>query len=241
MMVLRLAVAFCFSLAVSVKGLRAAPTKSLRTGSRVVRAPQCRGGALDAATIPGVEWYVRELEEKPTQTRMWTSGVIAGGGDVLAQSLASGGFDGERLVAFVLVNAFFIAPVVGPWFKFLSARADEARRDTDLPSWLITALQTLTDQTVGAFTVLSAFFVVHELFRWLVASVVAMKVLPFVPAFDAGVNTVRTSLMVTMRANWKIWPVANYLNFALVPAEFQLLASNIVAFFWSAILSALAN
>ena len=88
---------------------------------------------------------------------------------------------------------------------------------------------------------LSAFFVVNELFRWLVASVFALQVLPFVPALDAGVAAVRTQLMITMHANWKIWPIANYLNFAFVPAEFQLLASNVVAFFWSAILSALAN
>jgi hypothetical protein len=212
---------------------------------RVRRAPrlptQCRGGALDASAIPGGEWYATELKSNPMRTRMWTSGAIAGGGDVLAQTLASQPFDAERLCAFVLVNALFIAPVVGPWFAFLARSADRARRETELPSWLITAIQTLADQTAGAFTVLSAFFVVNELFRWLVASVFALQVLPFVPALDAGVAAVRTQLMITMHANWKIWPVANYLNFAFVPAEFQLLASNVVAFFWSAILSALAN
>ena len=82
---------------------------------RVQRAPrllkQCRGGALDASAIPGGEWYATELKSNPMRTRMWTSGAIAGGGDVLAQTLASQPFDAERLCAFVLVNALFIAPV----------------------------------------------------------------------------------------------------------------------------------
>lgn len=229
--------AVLFLVASSSHGLQATP------GSKVARG--CRGGgvsqvSLGGVAVPGGEWYANELKSAPMRTRMWTSGAIAGGGDVLAQTM-SGSFDVERLVAFVLVNALFFAPIIGPWFGFLSRNADRARRETQLPSWFITGVQTAVDQTVGAVTILGAFFVVNELFKWLVASVLALKVLPLAPAWDAGVAALQGSLMVTMRANWKIWPVANYLNFAYVPAEFQLLVSNVVAFFWSALLSAIAS
>ena len=227
-------VAWLAVLSVAVaSGLGAAPAR--RAAPRLQRTSvACRGGASPA------EWYVGELEAHPARTRMWSSGAIGAGGDALAQVLGGAPFDAARLAAFALVNAFYIAPVVGPWFGFLARRAEAARESTDLPGWAVTGAQTVVDQTVGAVGVLAGFFVALEVCKWTVG-VASGKLASPGPAVAAGRAAAVKTLWPTLRANWKIWPAANYVNFLLVPPKFQLLFSNAVAFFWSAVLSALAN
>jgi protein Mpv17 len=40
-----------------------------------------------------------------------------------------------------------------------------------------------------------------------------------------------------MLANWKIWPAANALSFAVVPLQYRVLFSNMVALVWNIYLS----
>jgi protein Mpv17 len=41
--------------------------------------------------------------------------------------------------------------------------------------------------------------------------------------------------------NWKMWPVAQYVNFNFIPPELQLLYMNVVALFWTIGLSMIMN
>ena len=41
--------------------------------------------------------------------------------------------------------------------------------------------------------------------------------------------------------NWKMWPVAQYVNFNFIPPELQLLYMNVVALFWTIGLSIIMN
>lgn len=219
-------------------GLRNAPARRVSHPRSKDRACSTRGGGA-LKSFP--DWYAGELEANPMRTRMVTSGTIGGGGDALAQVLGAAPFDVKRFAVFALLNAFYFAPILGPWFGFLARSADRVRSATDLPDWAVTAGQTAVDQTVGAVCVLSGFYVAHEVARWAVASVAGLSLLPLRPALTAGTGAIGKNLWTTLRANWKLWPAANYVNFLLVPVKYQLLFSNFVAFFWSAILSALAN
>lgn len=52
---------------------------------------------------------------------------------------------------------------------------------------------------------------------------------------------VRHNLMGTMNVCWRVWPIANLINFAFVPANLRVLFMNIVGIGWNIFLSAAVN
>lgn len=56
----------------------------------------------------------------------------------------------------------------------------------------------------------------------------------------AGVM-VRQNLWDTMTVCWKVWPLANLINFAFVPANLRVLFMNLVGIGWNIFLSAAVN
>ena len=44
-----------------------------------------------------------------------------------------------------------------------------------------------------------------------------------------------------MLMNWRIWPLANAINFALVPPPLRVLFSNVISVGWNAFLSSSMN
>lgn len=48
-------------------------------------------------------------------------------------------------------------------------------------------------------------------------------------------------LWPTLLANWKLWPAAMLVNFAIIPPHFSVLYVNIVAIAWNAYLSMVFN
>lgn len=52
---------------------------------------------------------------------------------------------------------------------------------------------------------------------------------------------VRDNLWGTMLVCWRLWPVANLLNFAFVPANLRVLFLNFVGLGWNIFLSAAVN
>jgi protein Mpv17 len=60
-------------------------------------------------------------------------------------------------------------------------------------------------------------------------------------SFDSGIVKIRESFVQVMLMNWTVWPVVQYFNFKYIPAQYQVLAVNIVSFFWSMYISKMAN
>ena len=54
---------------------------------------------------------------------------------------------------------------------------------------------------------------------------------------EGGTASTKNSLKTVLVANWKYWPVVNFLNFLYVPLQFQLLISNVASVFWNIYLS----
>jgi hypothetical protein len=71
-----------------------------------------------------LELYNNKLENFPIQTKMISSGVVGGLGDILIQLVQSGGnwkaLDLRRLIVFITVASLYIAPVINIWFNWLS-------------------------------------------------------------------------------------------------------------------------
>ena len=56
-----------------------------------------------------------------------------------------------------------------------------------------------------------------------------------------AVRTAREKIWETLIANWKVWPIAQLINFSLIPLNFRVLWVNLVGILWNAIVSYIAN
>lgn len=54
---------------------------------------------------------------------------------------------------------------------------------------------------------------------------------------DRVVDTLKADLPSAICANWALWVPAQFLNFRFVPAQYQVLFSNVVALAWNVYLS----
>lgn len=54
-------------------------------------------------------------------------------------------------------------------------------------------------------------------------------------------SMVREGIWETMVVCWKLWPIANLINFAFVPANLRVLFMNFVGLGWNIYLSAAVN
>eukprot|EP00882_Tetradesmus_deserticola_P023055 GHRQ01025086.1.p1 GENE.GHRQ01025086.1~~GHRQ01025086.1.p1 ORF type:complete len:123 (+),score=21.77 GHRQ01025086.1:240-608(+) len=50
---------------------------------------------------------------------------------------------------------------------------------------------------------------------------------------DRVADTLKADLPSAVRANWALWVPAQFLNFRFVPAQYQVLFSNVVALAWN--------
>ena len=112
-------------------------------------------------------WYSYQLEQRPLTTKVITSGLLGGLSDIISQILGQGGFnkwvilDMRRLYVFTAVCAFYFAPVIDLWYKFLS-KIPFPKETPELGK----VLGMLTvDQTIGSFLVTGGFFYAFELVR----------------------------------------------------------------------------
>jgi len=78
--------------------------------------------------------YNTNLEKHPYITKIISSGIVGGLGDILIQLIKNGGswqtLDLRRLAVFVSVAAFYIAPVINIWFNWLNSIPYPERLDT---------------------------------------------------------------------------------------------------------------
>jgi hypothetical protein len=72
-----------------------------------------------------IDFINTNLEKYPYVTKIISSGIVGCLGDILIQLVKNGGswqaLDMRRLIVFVAVAAFYIAPVVNIWFNWLNA------------------------------------------------------------------------------------------------------------------------
>ena len=66
--------------------------------------------------------------------------------------------------------------------------------------------------------------------------------LGYLNSFNFGTSfaDAKAKLWPVLLTNWKVWPIAQVINFYAVPPHFQLLFVNAVGFFWTIYLNMMA-
>ncbi|CAM9490485.1 unnamed protein product [Phaeothamnion confervicola] len=211
-------------------------------------AEKIRGGQTAPAAPRGGLWgrYQSALSARPLRTKMITSGAISVLGDIISQTTTLGGgfavsgttIDLRRLILYGIVGSTYVPVAIHYWFDFLNRLAQNKEVSKHVRGKFPTALFMLSiDQTIGTALMNFGFFVIHG-FLLALANNRLFPIAGVARGIEGKLNAEFWSVMV---ANWKIWPLANFVNFAFVPLELRVLFANVVAIFWNAILSASVN
>ena len=64
-----------------------------------------------------------------------------------------------------------------------------------------------------------------------------MSTHPTAHRIQDGIGKVKETLAPTLITNYKVWPLVQVLNFAIVPVKLQVLFVNCVAVWWNFVLS----
>lgn len=166
--------------------------------------------------------YIKAIETAPVRTKAVSTCLLAIIGDAIAQFIARDQngftFNARRSASIGIWGICFMGPVLHYWYGLLDILFS------------------------GKFSVLAKLLSDQIFFA------------PFFNgAFIAGVGTlegqsssdvseaVKTKLWPAMKANWTLWPVAQFVNFAIIPKTFQIVYVNCIALVWNAILTYISH
>ena len=195
-----------------------------------------------------LEWYSKKLDTHPLLTKGISSGLIAGGGDLLCQalfvrsdqeeveeeeststnkggSIESWSWDKARTGRFFLLGTFLVAPVVHFWYGTLATR---------IPGTTVWPVI----QRVGwdQFMFAPMFVPVWLTCLWTLEGRQQQQQQGHHDHDNWSYRLQRTVPQVLV-VNWSLWIPAQAINFWLVQVKFQVLFSNIVALLWNVYLS----
>lgn len=197
------------------------------------------GGGVFSMLTKLLAQYSLLLDKQPYLTRIISSGIVGGSGDVLIQLLQRRDdptikFDWRRLSVFTTVAALYIAPVIYLWFGYLNKLPFPA----GMSQLSKAGIMTLLDQTFGAVVISAGFFYFFEMVQHLVPPYPKERTVNFI---QAGHESNVRNLWDTLVVNWYCWPLINFVNFMFIPAQFRVLFSNFAAVGWNCYLSKKAN
>lgn len=148
--------------------------------------------------------YNNQLTKNPNRTKIITSGIVGGLGDVLIQLLNIkmkedvNSFDYRRLAVFSTVSALYIAPAIGAWFNWLNSLPYPA----NFNHLAKTLAMLLLDQTLGAVIVNIGYVYAFE---------IAQRAYPPYdiirkPFNEAALSSMKRDLWTILVTNWSCWP-----------------------------------
>ncbi|KAL1499040.1 hypothetical protein AB1Y20_013556 [Prymnesium parvum] len=157
------------------------------------------------------EWYCSKLESHPLATKSITTAGVGAMGDILAQAtLSSGPYSPRRTASMATTGLFLSGPSMHAWYGLLNSRFGGRTVGR-------IAQRIALDQ--GLFT---PFF-----------TPVSLVVIMGLQGQSDVFTRVGNILWPTVSASWMCWVPAQTINFAVVPASFQVLFVNAISLFWS--------
>ena len=198
--------------------------------------------AVPKVTKPGAigkfySWYLKECTDNPFKTKSITAAVVASLGDVMAQTLESTlakdtfSLNVIRTASFFFCGLLYVGPFVHAWYNqlWIFGRKLEKKYGTSKAAQAIIAL--LLDQTIGVAIFFPSYFYVYEY----VESILLLRM----PSFARAHKKCMEQIAKVFLMQYRVFPLANGINFLFVPEQLRVLGSNIVSVFWNVYLCTL--
>lgn len=164
--------------------------------------------------------YNELLVAAPLTTKAITSMFLTGVGDVMCQVfLEDSPFNFVRFVQFTLLGGVLVGPGLHFWYGFVNKV---------LPGTQMTMVlgRLAMDQLIWAPAFIATFMS-------------ALKVIQ--GKGDEIAANLTSNVWEALQANWKLWPVAMFINFKFVPMQYQVLFANFISLIWNTYLSYVSN
>jgi hypothetical protein len=142
--------------------------------------------------------YSNQLIKRPYITKIISSAIVGGTGDLLIQLFSKGSVDFRRWIVFTTVAGFYIAPSIHVWFNWLGNLPIPPRYG----KVNIALIQMVLDQTIGAVIINGGFFYAFELSQ-IIYPPYTSKTIDFLAA---GTRSIQKNMWITLVANWYCWP-----------------------------------
>ncbi|PRP77002.1 hypothetical protein PROFUN_14691 [Planoprotostelium fungivorum] len=167
-----------------------------------------------------VRFYNKSLETHPLLNKVVTFTLLMGAGDAVAQMSGDDEWSWSRFFRMTSLAAFFSAPILHLYFKVLDKVIVGKSSAAVFQKLAI-------DQFAFAPINLAGF----------------MTLLGFIEggSLEKGIEKVKKDYWPTMKANWVLWPAANFINFKFISPQHRLLYVSCISFVWNIYFSILAN
>ena len=203
------------------------PSKGQLKGNKMERDSSSSIGAIKR----GYHWYLHQCTYNPIPTKSITAACIATTGDFMSQKLeahlAEKPFvlDQIRLKTFFLCGLVYVGPFIHRYYDLLASFA----------RWLNTKYmatnkqqiigQLCLDQTLGVAIFFPLYFYVYECLESLVKWTT--------PSFSRAHSKCLEQIKDVVLMQYRLYPLANIINFGYVPEQLRVLFSNTVSVFWN--------
>ena len=175
-------------------------------------------------------WYLNCCAERPLLTKGTTCGIICGLGDIIAQSLetTAGDLNIRRVATFFICNALFTGPFVHYWYQLLGTLGKYIQTKYNVVKYKSIITQVTIDQTLGVLLFFPLYLYIYDI----VDTIIRKQQFPSSLLHQAYIKT-KQNIRHVILMQYRIFPIANTINFALVPEQLRVLFSNTVSLFWN--------
>ncbi|GAM25535.1 hypothetical protein SAMD00019534_087100 [Acytostelium subglobosum LB1] len=157
-------------------------------------------------------WYMKRLRTNPISTKALTSATLSFTSNVLAQRVIEGKkIDWSRVIKFTIWG-LLASPVGHFWHIFLERLFRNVKEKYQAIGKLV------VDQLIFAPFINILFYTVLSLLDGKPGAILIKLYFDLIP---------------TLMASWKVWPLAQFINFKFVPPHLRVLFGNLVGFAWS--------
>jgi len=190
-------------------------------------------GVEYTASLTIARAYLHFFDTHPHRTLALTGGVLNAFGDIVAQVSQNAlsednqdrpGWDAVRTLRFFCFG-FGISPLLGRWNVFLERKFPLCRRRSHRVSFKALSKRVAADQLIMAPLGLALF----------VGSMGAMERRNVAEIRERYADMYTTALLT----NWKVWPVAQLMNFRYMPLPYRIPFQSTCGVFWTLYLSLL--
>jgi len=180
--------------------------------------------------------YMKQLDKNPMVTKAITTGVIQAIGDIVSQSiekknialLFTSDLSWMRVLSFTLSGCLFVGPYIHYLYEFLWKIGTWQERKYGTSKTKQTMTQVFVDQTVGVAIFIPLYFYVYEL----IEAAVCLRL----PVLLNATTKIQKEISGVFLMQYKVWPIALSINFALIPQNLRVLFSNVISLFWNVFL-----
>jgi protein Mpv17 len=180
-----------------------------------------------AAANKAWDWYKSMLVAQPLLTKSLTSSGIMTVSDAICQQMNLGSgqagekkqqsLDFTRIVQVAITGFSYSGPLTHLWYGTL----EKIVKIQDPLIGLIARI--ILDAIIFSPVTVSGYFTVRSILEG--------------SGFQGAREKLNTRFVSTLVGAWKFWPLANIINFGLIPLEFRVLYVNVLSIFWTGYLS----